>query len=148
MTISRAEVQTALDQVTAKVPDLATLMPEINGVPFDGAVTIEFGDDGELLLVMNERGQKTIVCGTRDLNDLAYHATLQAVRSLAVTWERINRDCFPKYKDERRVTRAAKQVEIMGRINPRWTQKLRQEIPEIFPGLTMNRVEAHPLLSS
>ncbi|MQY36906.1 hypothetical protein SRB17_49080 [Streptomyces sp. RB17] len=148
MTISRKEVQSALDRVTAKVPDLTSRMPKIGGPPLDGIVTIEIGDDGELMLVAHERGMNTINYSTRDLDDLVHQATLHAVWGLALSWERLNRDRFPEYRGETRVTRVAKEIDVMRRIDLRWAEELRASIPQKYPGVTVDRVDAHPILSS
>ena len=123
-------------------------MPEIGGLPLDGAVTIEVSDDGGLSLVGHERGQKTIRYTTRDLQDLIHHATLEAVWGMAFNWEWRNRERFPQYEDDTRVTWLAKEIEIMRRIDSDWAEELRAAIPERCPGVTVARVDAHPVLSS
>ncbi|QMU69862.1 Imm63 family immunity protein [Streptacidiphilus sp. P02-A3a] len=147
MTISRTAVQAALAQVTANVPDLASRMPKIEGPPFDG-VTIEFGSEGEVMLVAHERGMDTVPYSTRNAEELAHQATLRAVWGFALNWEKNNRDRFPEYRDDTRLTRVAKQIEILRRIDPRWAEEFRASVPANYSGLAVDRVDAHPLLSS
>lgn len=148
MTITARRVQSALDRVTAQVSGLAPLMPQIGGLPLDGAITIDISDDGRLMLVGHERGRKTVRYSTRDVDDLVHQATLEAVWGMALDWELHNRGRFPDYEDDTRVTWLAKEIEVMRRIDPRWAEELRSAIPERCPGVSVPRVDAHPVLSS
>jgi hypothetical protein len=148
MKFSRADVLSALAQVIAKVPEIASSMPEIEAPPQDGVVTIEFGDEGELELVVHERGVHTVLYSTRHLDDLVHQASLRAVSGYAWDWEWKNRERFPEYQDDTRVTCIAKQIEIIRRIDPQWVSEFRESIPETYSGVSVARVEAHPVLSS
>jgi hypothetical protein len=148
MEFTGAQVRSALARVVAKAPDIASGMPEIEGIPQDGVITIEFGEEGELMLVAHERGVDTVHYSTRDLDDLVHRATLHAVWGCALDWEMKNRDRFPEYWDDTRVTCVAKQIEILRRIDPEWVNEFRESIPKTYPGVGVARVEGHPVLSS
>lgn len=137
-----------LDRVRAAFEEMGEKLGSMAGMPafgaMDGAVPFVAVRDGVLHVVMVERGEELGRSSTQDLGEFLRWAALDATRTQAMDFELGRRQCFPEGYDSR-IGRAARQVQLLGRLNQDWAREFRARIPDEFPGVRLEDVDAHPL---